>query len=206
MSDMAVVLATTNANKVAEFERLRARMLGHGIGAWRSLAELGAVLDVDECGESLAANALLKARAAAAATGMPALADDTGLFVDALQGAPGVRSARYAGPAATAASNRQRLLAELERVLGPGAPDEARPATAVFRCHLTWVDADGAVIAESEGCCRGRIVTAARGGGGFGYDTLFELPEHHCTLAELSPLAVDLLGHRGRAFYRLART
>jgi XTP/dITP diphosphohydrolase len=124
------------------------------------------------------------------------LADDTGLEVDALDGRPGIHTARYAGPAATPQSNRRRLLDELADV-----PPKRR--TARFVCALALADPAGNIRAEASGQLRGRIRTTPAGSGGFGYDALFEIVEYHRTLAELGDVARAWLSHRGRAVGRL---
>ncbi len=148
----------------------------------------------EETGATFVDNALLKARHAAAVTGLPALADDSGLEVDALGGAPGVYSARYAGPDATDADNNARLLRELEGV-------EARAAR--FRCVIAFVrGADDPHPLIAEGCWEGRILHAARGDGGFGYDPLFEDPASGLSGGELSPQDKLARSHRGQALRR----
>lgn len=186
-----VVLASGNMGKVREFQA----MLGM---AWqvRPQSEL-AVASVEETGTTFFANALLKARHAAQVTGLPALADDSGLEVDALGGAPGVRSARYAGPAADDAANNAKLLAALS-----GVPDPQR--TARYRCVLVWLggpDDKSPLIAE--GVWEGRILPTPRGGGGFGYDPLFLDLETGLAAAELDPAAKNARSHRGQALARL---
>ena len=159
MADL--VLASGNAGKIRELQAL----LG---STWRVLpqSDLG-VVPVEETGSTFLANALLKARHAARVTGLPALADDSGLEVDALGGAPGVRSARYAGPEADDAANNARLLAALS-----GVPEPQR--TARYRCVLVWMDGpDDPAPLIAEGLWEGRILTEPRGRGGFGYDPLF---------------------------------
>ncbi|MBM4221405.1 MAG: non-canonical purine NTP pyrophosphatase, partial [Gammaproteobacteria bacterium] len=156
-----LVLASNNPGKLREFQQL--------LGApWQLLpqAALG-VGPVAETGTSFLENALLKARHAAAATSLPALADDSGIEVDALRGAPGVRSARYAGPGASDADNNAKLLAEMA-----GVPEGQR--TARYRCCLVFVrDAQDAAPLVAEGVWEGRIAGACQGSGGFGYDPLF---------------------------------
>ena len=158
--------------------------------------DVGWTPDVPEVGETLAENALAKARAAAAASGMAALADDTGLFVDALGGAPGVRSARYAGPSQDAAANCAKLLAALREVPGP-------ERGAAFRCVVALVTPEGGERLF-EGTVRGRIVEAARGESGFGYDPLFEAEETGRTFAEMTAREKHRISHRGRALRALA--
>jgi XTP/dITP diphosphohydrolase len=149
-----------------------------------------------EDGATLEENALKKARAAFAATGVPAVADDTGLFVDALDGAPGVHSARYAGEAEDPAANCAKLLSALA-----GIPAQDRGAQ--FRTVLALVDETGEYLFR--GTCRGDITLNPRGGFGFGYDPLFELRELGKTFAELEAEAKNRVSHRGRALVALRR-
>jgi XTP/dITP diphosphohydrolase len=188
-----LVVATGNAGKLREF----AALLGPGVELLPQQA-LG-VASVDETGTSFEANALLKARHAALATGLPALADDSGLEVDALGGAPGVWSARYAGPAATDADNNARLLAALA-----GVPAAAR--TARYRCVLALVRGpDDPVPLVAAGRWEGWIGLAPRGSGGFGYDPLFVVDlATGQTAAELDPAAKNARSHRGEALRALA--
>ena len=187
-----LVLATGNPHKVRE---LRALLRPWQIPLY-SLTDFPRVAPVEEDGQSLAENARRKAIGYAVALGEWVLADDTGLEVDALGGAPGVRSARFAGEGASMAENRSRLLEELA-----GIPAGNR--TARFVCHLAIADPAGTVVAEAMGACRGRIRTAATGEFGFGYDALFEIVEYGRTLAELGPAATAMIGHRGRGVRKL---
>lgn len=189
MADL--VLATGNAGKVREFQALL------GV-AWRVRPQSEfAVPPVEETGATFLANALLKARHAAQVTGLPALADDSGLEVDALGGAPGIRSARYAGPEADDAANNAKLLAALA-----GVPEPER--TARYRCVLVWVDGpDDESPLIAEGVWEGRILSAPRGHGGFGYDPLFLDPETGLAAAELDAAAKNARSHRGQALERL---
>jgi XTP/dITP diphosphohydrolase len=154
-------------------------------------------LTVDEDAPTFVGNAEKKARAALAQSGLPSLADDSGLEVDALDGAPGVRSARYAGEPCDDGANNAKLLAALAEV-----PDARR--TARFRCALVFVDADGTRIV-AEGACEGRIGHALRGSGGFGYDPLFILDgdAHGRTMAELGADEKNRISHRARALEAL---
>jgi len=156
------------------------------------------VSEAEETGTTFLENSLLKARNALAVTGLPAIADDSGLAVDALGGAPGVHSARYAGPGADDPAHHQRLLEELA-----GVPDAQRGAA--FRCVACYVTPDGGEPLVAEGEWRGRILHAPRGAGGFGYDPLFFVPEHGLSSAELEPAEKNRLSHRGKAFRELAR-
>jgi XTP/dITP diphosphohydrolase len=151
--------------------------------------------EVDEPHEDYLANALEKGRAVAAALGVPALADDSGIEVDALGGAPGPRSARYAGPGASDAENRRRLLSALK-----GIPASGR--TARFRCVAAVVWPDGREL-HAEGICEGLVLRAERGSGGFGYDPLFVPEGWDRTMAELAPAEKHRISHRGRALRAL---
>jgi XTP/dITP diphosphohydrolase len=186
-----LVLASGNRGKAREIGALLAPL------GWtlRSQADLG-VAEVEETGATFVENALLKARHAAAATGRAALADDSGLEVDALGGAPGVHSARYAGGAGDAA-NVAKLLEALR-----GVPAARR--TARFRCVLALVrSADDPAPLIAEGAWEGAIAEAPRGAHGFGYDPVFLVPELGCTAAELEPAAKNARSHRGQALARL---
>jgi XTP/dITP diphosphohydrolase len=186
-----LVLASGNPGKLRELETL----LGPG---WQILsqAELG-ISPTEETGDSFAANALLKARHAARHSGLPALADDSGIEVDALGGRPGVHSARYAGPGATDEDNNRLLLRELA-----GVPDARR--TARYRCVLAFVaNADDPSPLLVEGTWEGRIGFEPRGRGGFGYDPLFIDAASGLTGAELSPAEKNARSHRGQALARL---
>jgi XTP/dITP diphosphohydrolase len=189
-----VVLATFNPRKLVELRRILEPLTG-------SVQVLGLedVSHVDEPVETeltFAGNALLKARAAVAATGLPALADDSGLCVDALNGMPGVLSARWSGTARDDAANNALLLAQLRDV-----PPQRRGAE--FRCAVALVLTDGTEVVE-EGVMRGRLLSAPRGSGGFGYDPLFVADGHDVTSAELSAQAKDAVSHRGRALRAIA--
>lgn len=187
-----IVVASGNRGKLAEFERLLA---GAGI-AFVPQGELG-VDDIEETGLSFVENALLKARHAARATGLPALADDSGLCVDALGGAPGLYSARYAGCHGDAAANIERLLRELD-----GVPDAARSAH--FHCTLALLrhpEDPRPLLAQGE--WHGTILRAPRGAGGFGYDPVFLDPARGLTAAELDPETKSRTSHRGIAMATL---
>lgn len=185
-------LATGNPSKRAELEHLLA-----GLPVEIVVPAGGAPFRVEEDGETLEANALKKARAGAARSGMLALADDTGLFVEALGGDPGVHSARYAGPEGDAAANCAKLLTSLA-----GVPPSGRVAR--FRCVVALADPAGEEHLF-EGACEGRIAEAPRGGGGFGYDPLFEVADEGRTFAEMEEDEKHGWSHRGRALERLRR-
>lgn len=193
-SALTVVLATANPGKAVEI----AQVLGDDIVL---VARPDHIPDVVEDAETLEGNARLKAAAIADATGEAALADDTGLEVDALDGAPGVHSARYAGPDGEAAPNRRKLLDELER---RGANDP-RQRRARFRTVILLRRPDGSEVV-AEGVVEGRIAAEVRGEGGFGYDSVF-VPDDGDgrTFAEMSSDEKNLISHRGRALRALAR-
>jgi XTP/dITP diphosphohydrolase len=151
--------------------------------------------DVEEPHDTYLANAFEKAHAVATALGVPAVADDSGLEVDALGGAPGPRSARYAGERASDADNRRRLLGALKGI--PGSGRSAR-----FRCVAVVAWPDGREV-HAEGVCEGVLGGKERGGGGFGYDPLFVPEGRDRTMAELEPAEKDRISHRGRAFRAL---
>jgi XTP/dITP diphosphohydrolase len=187
-----IVLASGNAGKLAE---LRGLLAGSG-HVLRAQSEFG-IADADETGLSFVENALLKARHASAATGLPALADDSGLCVDALGGAPGLYSARYGGVHGDDARNIARLLGELRDVV-----DEER--TARFHCALALLrSADDPRPLVAEGSWEGRILHAPRGAAGYGYDPVFLDPENGLSAAELDPAIKNAVSHRGRALAAL---
>jgi XTP/dITP diphosphohydrolase len=196
-----LVLASGNAGKLSE---LRALLAGTGIEVVAQ-GELG-IDDIEETGLSFVENALLKARHAARASGLPALADDSGLCVDVLDGAPGLYSARYAQHAGTPAStdratrdaaNIERLLAELD-----GVPDARRSAR--FCCVLALLrNPEDPQPLLAEGLWEGRILHAPRGTGGFGYDPVFLDPASGLSAAELAPADKHRVSHRGQALAAL---
>jgi XTP/dITP diphosphohydrolase len=191
---LKLLLATHNEHKRREFERILAA--GSDERAWEVQMLPATVTLPPEEGETFAANALGKARAAAAATGRPSIADDSGIAASALGGAPGVRSARYAGEDAGDEENLAKLLRE--------AP---AGSALEYVCAVAYVDPDPAGRRERvfEGRCRGRLAASARGEGGFGYDPAF-LPEEGppgLTMAELSDGQKDAISHRGRAVREL---
>lgn len=181
-----LVLATHNRDKVVE---LRESLHGLPIQIL-SLDHFPGAPEVEEDGVTLEANAIKKALAIHAYTQLPAVADDTGLMVDALNGAPGVYSSRYAGPQATYADNVQKLLRELT-----GIPELQRRAE--FRTVMALVCAGKSHLVE--GRCRGRITLAPRGENGFGYDPVFLVPELNKTFAELTMAEKNQISHRGKA-------
>jgi XTP/dITP diphosphohydrolase len=185
---MRIVLASGNAGKVIELEQLLA---GSDVELVAQ-SSLG-VDDADETGLTFIENALIKARHAARATGLPALADDSGICVDALNGAPGLYAARYAGTHGDSAANNAKLLRELG-----GVPPERR--SAYFIAVLVLLrHADDPAPLIAEGRWHGRILEAPRGEGGFGYDPLFLPDGHDVSAAELEPARKNRLSHRGQA-------
>ncbi len=190
-----LVLGTTNAGKKRELTPL---LEPYGISC-RSLADFSAAVEVDETGTTFAANAALKASQQARVLGQWVLGEDSGLVVDALEGAPGIYSARFSGPAATAAANNALLLEQLAGIPGPAR-------TAHYACHAALADPTGTIRATGSGRCCGRITEAASGAGGFGYDPYFMVPEYHRTFGQLAPAVKALISHRGRAIRALLPT
>lgn len=196
---MRVFLASGNAKKIGEMQRILAEHVADievlGIG------DIDGYVEPVEDRPTFEGNALLKARAGVAATGLPSIADDSGLCVDALNGMPGVLSARWSGPPKSDDRNNELLLAQLDDV-----PDERRGAH--FTCAIAWVLPDGRERV-AEGRMPGRIIREQRGSGGFGYDVVFVADEHSdegLTSAELEPAEKDRISHRGRALRELAPT
>ena len=206
MTEKIVCIATNNAGKLREFQSLLGRIGYEG----KSLRELGITLDPEETGTTFAGNARIKAEAFCRAAGLPVIADDSGLCVDALDGEPGVYSARYAGEHGNDEANNQKLLAAMA-----GVPEGARGAK--FVSALCCMRPDGACL-EAEGECPGTVALAPRGTNGFGYDPLF-VPKHigrhagddealnteHRTYAELTDEEKNAVSHRGRAMEKLAQ-
>ncbi len=186
-----IVLATRNQDKVREIQRI----FSQGNIELVSLDDFPNAADVEEDGDTLHANALKKARCTQQWTGLPAMADDTGLEVDALNGAPGVYSSRFAGEDATYKDNNEKLLRDLY-----GLQDTGR--TARFRTVVAFTD--GKTEHCVEGVCEGLILNQLRGLQGFGYDPLFYLPEMGKTFAEISTEEKNRVSHRGIAFRKMA--
>ncbi len=187
-----LVLASGNKDKIKEL-RETLEPLGIKLLSTYDYPELEEVVEDQE---TLEGNALKKARYTARHTNLPSVSDDTGLEVDALDGAPGVYSARYAGKEATYRDNLQKLLNELESV-----PEENR--TARFRTVVAFVDGDQEKTFE--GVCEGTILTEPKGEGGFGYDPVFRPQNHKQTFAELSPEAKNKISHRGKAIEKFVK-
>jgi len=187
-----LVLASNNPGKVREINQILVEL--NLLARPQSDFQLE---DAEETGLTFVENAILKARHAAGHTGLAAVADDSGLEVDALHGAPGIYSARYAGPGASDSDNLEKLLAALVDV-----PDEAR--TARFQCLMVYLrHAEDPTPVICQGTWEGRILFEPRGEGGFGYDPVFFVPTEGCSSAELPPEVKNRLSHRGRALRRL---
>ena len=187
-----IVLATGNKGKVAELSQMLAPYHYQIVPQ----TELG-VTDADETGLTFIENAILKARHAALATGLPAIADDSGLAVDALGGAPGIYSARYAGEAATDATNITKLLNALQDI-------PAAQRTAQFHCVLVYLrHAEDPTPLVCHGIWHGEITLSPQGSSGFGYDPVFYIAAEGCTSAELPPGRKQQLSHRGKALAQL---
>ena len=186
------VLASSNQGKLQEINHLLADLSIKGVPQ----TEFD-VPDIEETGLTFVENAILKARNAAQHTGLPALADDSGIEVDYLRGEPGIYSARYAGKDASDLDNLNKLLAALK-----DAPDEER--TARFQCVMVFMrhDKDPTPLI-CQGTWEGRILYEPRGENGFGYDPVFYVPTHNCSSAELEPTLKNQLSHRGQALQKL---
>ena len=187
-----VVLASSNKGKLREINHI----IG-GLGMEALPQSDFDVPDADETGLSFVENAILKARHAAQLTGLPAIADDSGLEVDALKGAPGIYSARFAGVGASDADNVQKLLADLKDV-----PEAER--TARFQCLMVFMaHAEDPTPLICQGSWEGRILSEPQGENGFGYDPVFWLPDEQCASAELAPELKNRLSHRAQALKKL---
>ena len=187
-----IVLASGNPGKVREINQLLAE-LDLNVAPQSDYG----VAEAEETGLTFIENAILKARNAAAHTGLPALADDSGLEVDALNGAPGIYSARYAGAGAGDRANLEKLLEALR-----GVPEAER--TARFQCLMVYMrHSEDPVPLICQGTWEGRILFEPRGEGGFGYDPVFFVPTHNCSSAELEPQVKNALSHRGQALRQL---
>ena len=187
-----VVLASGNAGKVREINQLLAQQQIQVIPQ----SEFDTP-EAEETGLTFVENAILKARNASRHSGLPAIADDSGIEVDALKGAPGIYSARFAGSACDDQANNDKLLADLKEV-----PDEER--TARFQCVLVYLrHAEDPTPLICQGTWEGRILHSEQGENGFGYDPLFLVPEFGCSSAQLSPEQKNALSHRGQALRKL---
>lgn len=187
-----IALATRNGHKIRELERI----CGDWPVSWVTAEDVVADFpDVEETGDTYLENAALKARAVATALGIPALADDSGIEVDALGGRPGVRSARYAGEGASDEENLLEMIRAIRGIPGGGR-------TARYRC-LAVLSSPQGELTWAEGICEGTLETSPRGSGGFGYDPIFVPAGWDETMAELTPEQKDRISHRGRAFRAL---
>ena len=192
---MEILLATTNPGKLREFSDL----LGSEIINWRTLGDFPGITTIDETGSTFRANAILKAGGYAKATNRWTLADDSGLEVDALSGQPGIHSARWAlqhDAGSGDLANNDLLLKQLQ-----STPDDLRGAR--FVCVLALADPIGRIILTARDTVAGRILRAAVGGGGFGYDPLFYIDALQKTTAQLPPHEKHQISHRGKALRRL---
>ncbi|WP_019528423.1 RdgB/HAM1 family non-canonical purine NTP pyrophosphatase [Dasania marina] len=193
MNTKQIVLASGNPKKINELQKLLGDS-GYQILAQSDFDTPEAIED----GLSFVENAIIKARNACLHSGLPAIADDSGLEVDALQGKPGIYSARYAGANATDASNNEKLLADMNGI------DEAQ-RSARFQCVLVYMrHAQDPTPIICQGSWEGRILNAPQGANGFGYDPLFYVPSQQCSSAQLSPELKNALSHRGLAMQQLA--
>ncbi len=188
----SLLIATSNPGKVAELKEL---LDEHPLSLC-DLADFPGILEVDETGQTFNDNARLKARGYALRTGSFTLADDSGIEVVALEGRPGVTSARYAGAGSSDQDKMVKLLSELEMT----GSDDRR---ARFVCSIALADAGGDIILTSEGICEGTIASEPRGSGGFGYDQLFVPNGYHETFGELSAVVKQKISHRARAFEQI---
>ncbi len=190
MSHFKLLLATQNLDKVAEIKHALADLDVEII----SLTDVAGLTEIDEDQDSLTGNAIKKASILSKASGLPALADDTGLEVDALNGKPGVYSSRYAGENATYDDNVSKLLQQMKDV-----PPPLRGAR--FRCVMAL--AHNGKIETVEGCCEGMILTEKRGQNGFGYDPVFFVPQYGQTFAEMNLQQKNKISHRGLALAKM---
>ncbi|RAW10356.1 non-canonical purine NTP pyrophosphatase [Paenibacillus taichungensis] len=194
-----IIVATRNAGKVREFAHAFAPLSKEV----KSMFDYPELPDVVEDGETFAENAWKKAKAVGDALGLPVLADDSGLCVDLLDGDPGVYSARYAGEGATDAKNNAKLLEALESLKSGEDTEQTLLSPASFVCALVLYDPVTGDKYESEGMVEGWITAEAAGGGGFGYDPLFYVPEYEMTMAELTLEQKQAISHRGHALRAL---
>ena len=188
-----ILVATHNQGKLVEF----ADMFKDLAIEWLSLDDVSMTTDVAETGTTFRENAILKATSYAKETGLLTLADDSGLQVDALDGAPGVYTARYGGKGLTHAERYLYLLQSIKDV-----PWEKR--TARFRAMIVVASPDGEILAEAEGVCEGMIALEPAGDGGFGYDPVFYLPDRELTMAQVGTSIKHQISHRGRAVKKIA--
>jgi len=186
---MEIVIATKNPGKVEEIKSFKACK---GV-KWLSFADFKGLPEIEETGSSFLENAVIKAKAIAVFTGKTALADDSGLIVDALGSRPGIYSSRFAGPNASDKQNRDKLLKELNNIKEPAG------RSARFVCSMVLWDREKELVFKTEGICRGRIGFNEKGDGGFGYDCIFIPEGYEKTMAELDGVEKNRISHRGRA-------
>lgn len=198
--ESVIIVATRNQGKVREFAHAL-EFLGKPV---KSMYDYPEVPEIVEDGETFADNARKKAKTAGDLLGQPVLADDSGLCVDALDGEPGVYSARYAGEGAADEENNAKLLAELEKRRQGEDTQQPLLSPARFVCHLALYDPATGRFTEASGEVEGWITSEPAGGGGFGYDPLFYLPAYEKTLAELTLEEKQAISHRGEALRKLA--
>jgi XTP/dITP diphosphohydrolase len=192
LSSQQIVLASGNLGKIKEIQAILA---GHPIVAQSAFK----VIEAEETGSTFVENAIIKARNAARHCGLPAIADDSGLVVDALNGAPGVISARYAGIGASDQDNVEKLLQEMADV-----PDGLRSAR--FICVMVFMEhADDPIPVIAQGVWEGQILRACQGDNGFGYDPVFWVEEYQCSSAQLPAEIKNRLSHRGKALQQLTQ-
>ncbi|QBQ53164.1 RdgB/HAM1 family non-canonical purine NTP pyrophosphatase [Nitrosococcus wardiae] len=192
MAPLQIILASNNPGKLREMGEILSKLSMEVISQ-----SAFKVPEVAETGLSFVENALIKARNAARHTGLAAIADDSGLEVDALDGQPGIHSARYAGPNATDRENLEKLLENLKEV-AKNQLNVRYQCVIVYMRH--WQDPTPRIC---QGTWEGQIISPPQGSGGFGYDPIFYLPERHCTAAELPPAEKNRLSHRGKALRAL---
>lgn len=185
---LTLVLGTHNRKKRLEL----AQLLEPYPVELKTLEDFADAIDVEETGDTFAANAILKASEQAIQLRRWVLGEDSGLSVAALDGGPGVYSARFSGANATDTSNNELLIEKLH-----GKPDVERNAW--YTCNMALSDPNGSVAIQTEAYCHGRILSEPRGSAGFGYDPLFEIPEYHLTFAEMGNTVKSILSHRARA-------
>ena len=190
-----LVLATRNAGKIEEFRRIFDEIAPDSIDLV-GLERFSHVMDVEETGQTFAENSLLKARALCKETGLPAIADDSGLRIDALNGAPGIYSARWSGVHGDDQANIEKVLSELRDL-----PRSARAAH--FTCVVAFVTPEGSEVTQ-EGILRGHILSEPIGYHGFGYDSIFLPDSHEFSLAQLEASEKDAISHRGQAVRAIA--
>jgi len=187
---LEIVIASKNKGKIAEITNY-----GNVIPKidWLTFEDFKKIPDIEETGDSFLDNAIIKAEAISKFTGKAALSDDSGLIVDALDGRPGVRSSRFAGPHATDKENRDKLLDEIKDVKDPGK------RSARFVCSMILWDPGKGLIFKTDGICEGSIGFEEKGAGGFGYDSIFIPEGYDRTMAELGYREKNKISHRGKA-------